>query len=284
MRIDVAVAIACIATFWVIALVRPETRNVRFVVILGLLSVAVLWGAPTRGTVALVVELTAGAVLAIVLVWPDRFRIASLTPADKEADATLRRLAAALDGAAPELRAQAFLTTLHAPPFTTPDSPWRPVGRCYRVILARLGDPDGGTSPDRTPLESFRGAGRHYWQLALDRRVLGRRHQPSAWGEDVLLRCYMDEFDRLIPPGSSMEPQFEGQEGWDLEVQERINEIAGLPLRHPLPLANRGLLLEQMEASLAVALGDHSNRAVQRMQTSAEAVPQLWQAPEAEPH
>ncbi len=200
-------------------------------------------------------------------------------PVDREADTTLRRLAIALDSHVPQVDALIFLTALHGPPFTTPGSPWRTVGRCYRVVLARLGDPDAGSSPERTPLGAYRRAGQHYWRLALDRRVIGRPRAPSAWDEDVLLRCFLDEFDRLLPRGSSLTP-FAGHEGWDAEARRRVDELRVVRLLHPMPIANRRLLVEEMEARLAVAIGDLSEPAVERMQSSATARNQGWQAPE----
>jgi len=267
------------AILWASALVSSPSRNRRFLLFLAAASVIVIGGAVLGGLVGRLVEVGVFAIALVALVWPDRFRLSSLDSEDRSADATLRRLGLALDGAAPELHAQTFLTALYAPPFTTPGSPWRTVGRCYRVVLARLGDADTGRSPDLTPLAVFRRAGRHFWQLALDRRVIGRRHEPGAWDEDVLLRCYLDEFDRFVPPGSSLDP-FVGRDGWDIEARQRIDEIAGLPLRHRLPMANCRLLRDAIEATLAVALGDHSDVAVDRLRTTSAAIPQQWQAPE----
>lgn len=276
-----SLAIVGVATaiLWTSALVSPATRNWRFVAFLAATSIVVMGAAALGGLIGRIVEVGVFAIALAAFVWPARFRLSSLDSEDSKADQTLRRLALALDGSAPEVDALTFLTSLHAPPFTTPGSPWRAVGRCYRMILARLGDPDAGRSPERTPLGAFRRAGRHYWQLALDRRVIGRPHDPSAWDEDVLLHCCLDEFDRLFPPGSSLD-RFKGRDGWDLEARQLTDEIAGLPLRHSLPRANRRVLHDAMEATLAVALGDRSDAAVDRLRTTAAAIHQQWQSPE----
>lgn len=279
MTISVALGGVAMAILWAMALVPSATRNWRFLVFLAVASVIVIGAAALGGLIGRVVEVGTFATALVALAWPARVGLGSLDPVDGEADATLRRLALALDGPAPEVHALAFLATLHAPPFTTPGGSWEAAGRCYRVILARLGDPDAGRSPDRTPLGAFRRAGRHYWQLALDRRVIGRPHDPSAWDEDVLLRCFLDEFDRLFPQGSSLDP-FEGRPGWDLEARHLIDEVAGLRLRHSLPSANRRLLRDAMEATITVALGDHSDAAVDRMRTTSAAIHQQWQPPD----
>jgi hypothetical protein len=267
------------AILWVGALVSPASRNRRFLAFLLLGSFIVVGAARSDGTIGRIVEVGVSLLALVAFVAPRRFGLGSLDAIDDAADATLRQLAIALDGAAPDVQAPTFLTALHAPPFTTPGNPWRTVGRCYRVILNRLGDPDAGMSQDRTPLGVFRRAGRHYWKLALDRRVIGRPHQPSAWDEDVLLRCFLDEFDRLLPPGSSLAP-FVGHDGWDLEAGQRIDEVEDLRLQHSMAMANRRLLVDVMGARLAVALGDLSDAAVDRMRSATVAKHLSWQPPE----
>ena len=280
MTVSLALGGVGMALLWTTALVSRASRNWPFLVALAAASIIAIGAATVGGRTGRVVEVGVVVTACVAAVWPARFGLSSLDSVDREADATLRRLEPVFDPEAPDVRALAFLAALHAPPFTTPGSPWSTVGRCYRVILARLGDPDAGRSPDQTPLGAFRRAGRHYWQLALDRRVIGRPREPSAWDEDVLLRCCLDEFERLIPPGSSLEPQFDGREGWDLEARQRIDELVGLRLRHALPLANRRLLRDGMEATLAVALGDLSDTAVDRIRTTSAAIYQQWQAPD----
>ncbi|MGH9422289.1 MAG: hypothetical protein ACRD3J_20090 [Thermoanaerobaculia bacterium] len=276
---SLAFALVDSGVIWALAVAWPRTRNRRFMVVLTILTGILIVVALASDLAGVLVPLVA-AVMAVLLIWPEWLGLGSLDSIDRFADMSLRRLSTLLDGPDPASTTLAFLTTLHAPPFTSAGSPWRDVGRFYRVILARVTDPDGGDAPGRTPIGAFRKAGRHFWGLALDRRVIGRRHSPSAWDEDVLLRCYLDEFDRLIPPGSSLDEGFDGWEGWSVEAEQRIDDVSSIVLRHDMPEANRRLVLDLMESRLGVARGDRTPSAVQRMQVASRSLYSRWQAPE----
>ena len=116
MRIDLAGAIVVTALFWVIAWAGVTTRNVRLFVVLALLSLAIIGGALGPGRIGLVIEVAAGISAAVVIIRPERFGLGSLDSIDYQANATLRTLASALEGAEPESNALRSLASLHSPP------------------------------------------------------------------------------------------------------------------------------------------------------------------------
>jgi hypothetical protein len=267
---------------WGLALAQAQTRNVRAILALLALSTVVLAGTLDRGPIGGALEIAGAAGAVILLLAPGPF--ASLTATDLAADQILRNLAVALDDSTHPEAPTVFATQIHAPPFTSPGSPWETVGRFYRVLIARHRETDAEAArPGRSPVWAYRHAGRHFWRLALDRRVIGRRHQPSEWNEDALLRSLCEEFNGLIPEAALLPEPSLPEDGWDIQAEGCIEAVAGVRLRYESSRRSRALLLEAMPAQLAVARGDRSKAAIGHANTTGRALAELWPAPIEEP-
>jgi hypothetical protein len=114
---------------------------------------------------------------------------------------------------------------------------------------------DDGQVIDRS-LTPYRRAGRHYWKLALDRRVIGRRHLATEAGEQLLLQSLLDEYNEIMTRSASNDPAI--NEGWDLQADDCIDDANGLSLRYESSLVDRRLLIRWPHSSSWPAAIDHA--------------------------
>jgi hypothetical protein len=111
--------------------------------------------------------------------------------------------------------------------------------------------------------------------------VIGRRQLPTRWDEDVLLRCFSEEFDRVIPIAALAEEPITPQGEWDLAAYKLIRDLARTRLLDPDSSEMQRLLVEYMTAKLAIALGDRSPSALERGKAAATAATAKWPALDA---
>ena len=271
-----------LVALWGLALSQAQTRNVRAILALFALSTIVLVGTVDRGPLGAALEV-GGAVGAVVLLLAPG-PLGSITATDLAADQLLRDLSTALDDASRPDAPLRFATLIQAPPFTSPGSGWVTVGRFYRLLIARHGETDiEAARPGRSPLWAYRHAGRRFWRLALDRRVIGRRHDPSEWSENALLLSLCEEFNGLIPESALLPEPSLPEDGWDIRAEGCIKAVAGVRLRYRSSRRSRALLLAAMPAQLAVARGDRSEAAIEHANSTGRALAELWPAPIEEP-
>jgi hypothetical protein len=268
-----------IAILWASALVSSATRNWLFLSFLGLASIVAIGGATYGGTIGTIVEVGVLAIAIAAVLWPARFRLSSLTHADTVADDMLRSLDQTLDNQGGPRDASPYVSALNAEPFASPSGPWANVGSLYRLILARSGETDPETRvAGATPIWAYRQAGRDYRRAALSRRVIGSRSGPSPWDEDVLLRCFSEQLDRIIPKVALANEPVVPQGGWNLAARRLVDEVRDKRLRHPTSIEMRRLLADAMSAELTLALGDRSRSAIDRGNAAAAALKERWPA------
>lgn len=278
MTLPLALDWFALASLWTGAIGLERTRNVRFLASLSAVSIIFLIAVPSSDyDLGRLVKDGVFVIAIIGLIWPSKFHLASLDAADREVDVRLRMVVTALKGDDHKILGD-LMIMLDEWIFTNRNSAWRASVRCYRTAIARRIDLDAEKSFGPTPIGAFQRAGRDYWKLAIDRRIIGRPHKPTAWDEDVLLRCYLDAFDRSMPSGSFW--PLDKQDARLFETRIQIEEVRSLSLEHIAPRVNQNLLLDAMEANLEVAMGDLSEDAIKRMRATETARFERWQAPD----
>ena len=280
---SLGLGVLAMVLMWGMAGAWQETRNIRLLAFLGLVSAAAIAGATYDHLAGRVIEVGAFATGMVAIAIPRRVGLASATPNDVKADGVLRRLEAALDGTPGARPGGDFSSDLTEPPFSTAGSPWETIGRFYRLMVARDGETEAeGQLRNRTPLWAYRRAARHYWARALRARVIGPHPPPTAWDEDLVLRSISEQFERTVPREAlSVEPAASAG-AWADEARAVLDAAEGLQLHHAQSRDNRALLVDAMRAQLQVARGDRSDGAVSRASGTAIALNEQWQVPNDE--
>lgn len=265
-----------IAMLWLGVLASTRTRNWRFVGLLAAVSIIAINLAFLGGTVGRVAAIVILALPVAALIWPVRFHLSSLTDEDLAADQILRSLEQTLDDSQGRVRVPPALAT---EPFANGTESWKNAGRLYRLYLARLAEPESTQlRPGTTVIWGYRRAARHYWEAALRQRVIGRHPRPSEWDEDVLLRCLSEEFDRSLPGDALGIQPIVSSGSWRQEAERLLNEIGSARFRYPRSVHRQRLLVEARRTTLALALGDRSEGAIDKANAAASAVGAWWSA------
>ncbi len=275
----VSVGLLAIAALWAFAVISSESRNWRFLSFLGIASVLAIGGLATSGLIGRLVELVVLGVATAAFYRPARFGLSSVTPVDREAHVVLDSLSRALDHGADSRELLRLREALESEPFASPSGPWAEVGRLFSMVVARsLEHETVIRKPGRTPIWAYRQAGRDYWAAALERRVLGRHGSPTAWDEDVLLRAYSESLDRIIPAGAVADKPLPRERGWDEDARRLVDEVRCKHLRHPISAAMQHLLVDAMDAHIALAIGDRTRATIDRGNAAAAALTREWPA------
>jgi len=274
---QVALLLLGLVILWSLALASRKHRNLRFLSFLALATVIILGAASTDQPLAKVLVLLILAIVLVALLWPARLQLSSMTPTDSRADEVLRALSLALDDSKASHLAPRFGPSLEQEPFRTPPGQWADAGRLFRMVLARIDMPGSPSEfSATTPTSAYRSAARDYWRAALQRRVIGRHPFPSAWDEDVLLRCIPEEFDRVVPSAAlAPEPLVPIGDRSDA-AQRMVDEVKSMRMRHPASTEMHRLIVESLTTKLDLARGDRSRSTIERANAAAEAVNDFW--------
>lgn len=267
------VVASILAGIWVAAAVLPSSRNWRF------FAALVPWTVVTIAMSALPLDvgriLFAAAIFIAVygVVSPYALGLGSMTRDEERADATLRVAWRAL--ATPHGPEEPPTAAAQLDPECFPrQSLWRPAARLLRRAAMPGLHRSNATS---TPSSAFLRAGVAIWNVAQQQHVIRGQRVPSAWDEDLLLRCYQDEFTDLVPREALVEYPIVPLGAWDNEASHLVDELAAVPLGDHKARKTRESLVEAMRALLAVAQGDRSAEAMGRQDLTARSLGTAWQ-------
>ncbi|HEX9044925.1 MAG TPA: hypothetical protein VF802_07870 [Candidatus Limnocylindrales bacterium] len=266
--------IVIVAVVWLVALALPSSRNLRFLVALGVWSLlAISTGAVpgAQGQLALAALLFG---VAYALLAPTGLGIDSMSPAERKADSALRNAFRVLSGSSVRRGIEEVAVGLK--PSNMPDDTWRSATRLLRrSAIERLGL---SSRPSSTPPSAFLEAGVRVWRSVAWRRVLwGRPKPPSAWDEDVLLRCYQADFDDVIPSAGLVPNRIIHLDEWERTADDLITELLSLELHDDVARRAQATLAEAMSATVAVARGDRSSEAISRQASAAAQLSRAWE-------
>lgn len=272
-----AVEILGAAILWLCALASPATRNWRFLSVLAGLTVLLASAEALSGSLRTIVTVGVAALAVAAFFLARQLGLGSFTGADDAAYTAVERLESALDDPAGPSRAADILPTLDSGVFTRATNTWANVARLYRLHVARILEPPGPV-PEAgfTPSWAYRRAARDYARASYSRRVIAGEPRPSAWDEEVLLRCLAEQLHRTAV-ASRLRDESSPQVRHLAENAERIIEAArDVPLRFRTSRELRRVLVEWMMAFAAVEGGDRSAAAIAREDATAAAVAQAW--------
>jgi hypothetical protein len=252
-----------------IGLLLTDTRNVRFLVAAVVWWIAWFVGStlPTPWSTASVAAL--GIAFGVAVLAPHAVGLGSSTRQELRADAALRRLRDKGQ------RDQQFVANELA---VLEES--LPVGSYHRLTChlfrhaaeRRLSSWGPATV---TSAKLYENAASDFWKVAGWQRVLGGRRRPSVWDEDMVLRCYLEEFQRSLPPVDDTRALVSiGDEA--RMAGDVIAELTRLPLHHVAARQARDVLLDAMQRLLDISLGERSDAAVASYKEVAEEMAVAW--------
>lgn len=263
---------AVLALAWIAALLFPSSRNRRFIVALALWTVLMSAASQAPPNVRPLLAALLIAICAYAIARPSDFVIGSLTHAEERADDMLRRVWVSLQSAdGPPAIAKVDGQT---DPRWFPPGDWRLAARLVHCAVATL---SGQRQTSSIPASTFVDAGVAYWNRAHWHRILwGRPRGPSPYQEEVLLRCYQEEFNDLMSFPSLGEGATTATGAWTEEAETLIAELRAASIRDTAVRDTRAALLGAMTAHLAVAHGDRSAVALDRRRESQETLAIAW--------
>jgi len=275
--INTLVAVAAPVIFWLIVV---ASRAFRYP---GILAAVVAWTVAWFGAIALleatperVARIVLAVAMGLVLGWPGRLSLLHLRRAEAEADRLFRRVSAWLR--TPQANADeavALAASLAPGAFPVDGGEWAVAAALFRRSLLRRITVDPSTL---TPAAAYERAARSFWRAGFDRGLLGRRSQPDAWDEGVVLRAYYEEYRRLIPRQALVERPMIPLGGWDDAAERVVMSLADIPLADPVARRTRDAMAVLMTDELAFARGDRSEEALARLDASAASVTEAWAA------
>jgi hypothetical protein len=234
-------------------------------------SLALLPSGPER-----IVRVLLVIAVGVVILWPERLGLLSMSGHEADADRLFRRVSPWLRERNPDAAGGiALAASLSSPALPTTDGEWAVAATLFRRSLLRRA---AATPSSYTPATAYERAARSFWRAGLERHLLGRRFSPDVWDEGVALRCYHDEFESLIPREALVERPLIPLGGWDDDAERVVDAIRGIPLRIQTARSTREALLAAMTDELAVARGDRSAEALARQRASAEFMNRQWAA------
>jgi hypothetical protein len=257
-----------------IAAASENTRTWRLAAFLATASVVVVLTTYLDGTLGSGIAIVAFGLAAFACLWPDRFNLGAISPAQADLDRLFRAFETTAEGGgrvpAALVQDSKLATWADQPPL----DPWSSAARLYRHFGSCSSSADGIREGKPLP-RTFREAAHTYWVVASRQRTIGRKPTPSVWTEDVLLRCIWDEFEDLLP--ASILDNGGDIAGSEIGHAQQVVEAArACRLIHPHATASRNQMVVVMELDVRIAKGDRSSEAIAEQRAAVDAMARTW--------
>ena len=241
--------LAFLAFVWVVGIVVPGYRTVRFLALVATGSVVIVIAQALSPTVRDSVRLAAVVVVALGVIVAERVGLGSLTSAELRLDRELQRAArlAATDTASRREAIAILDEQLHAPV----SEMWRPGIRMQRRAWATSVDDRAIPFLSPTPSGTFALGAAGYLHDVRTRRVIGVRPRAGPIEESILLRAYLDDVRGVLPPGT-IGPGGTTPGRWADDARATIDELRRVLLRDRGAQEVRDRVVELLEAELAM--------------------------------